>query len=400
MNRICVLKNPIQHYAWGSHTAIPELLGQAATSETPQAELWMGAHPEAPSEVLVDGNWYPLPELIEKRPAEILGKRVAEKFGGNLPFLFKVLAAARPLSIQAHPNLDQAREGFARENSLRIPLVASNRNYKDSNHKPEAICALTPFWALNGFRKITDMVSILKLVNAAELSEEVTDLEARPDSDGLKRFFSIIMTMKQSRQRRVLEAAIACADKRAAEDVLFEWMLKLHAQYPGDVGVLSPILLNVVTLNPGEAMFLRPGQLHVYLEGMGIELMANSDNVLRGGLTRKHVDVPELLRILDYGEREIAILIPEERGEAERVYPSVADEFQLSVIAVTDGISYESPKNRSVEIIICTAGNASVKTVGKDETLELSSGSSIFIPAAVQKYCIAGEATLYKASVP
>jgi mannose-6-phosphate isomerase len=400
MREICFLKNPIQDYAWGSHRAIPELLGEPSPSERPQAELWMGAHPKAPSEILVHGGWRPLPELIGKSPLEILGRRVAEKFSGQLPFLFKVLAAARPLSIQVHPNLDQAKAGFARENTLGIPLTAPNRNYRDNNHKPEIICALTCFWALNGFRRIKDMVSMLKEINPSELSESINAFQARPDRDGLKRFFGTVMTLERPRQQSAVADAVAFAEARADEDPVFEWIRRLHAQYPGDVGVLSPVLLNLVKLEPGQAMFLEARQLHAYLEGVGIELMANSDNVLRGGLTPKHIDVPELLNTLNFAEKDVVILAPEAQGESERIYPSEPEEFRLSVITVGSSTPYTSPEDRSIEIMICTSGKASVKNLESGEMIELNRGKSILVPAAVPKYSIEGQATLYKASVP
>jgi len=400
MKEICILRNPIQNYAWGSPTAIPELLGEPTPSDKPQAELWMGAHVKAHSEVLVDGNWHPLPELMEKSPTEILGKRVTERFGAKLPFLFKVIAAAKPLSIQAHPNLDQAREGFARENRMGIPPTDPNRNYRDDNHKPETICALTPFWVLNGFRKVSDIVSQLRGINPSGISEEVKDLEAHPDSDGLKRFFSKIMRMENLRQKHVVEEAVGVAERSRGEDPVFEWMIRLQEQYPGDIGVLSPVLLNLVQLQPGEAMFVYAGQLHAYLEGTGVELMANSDNVLRGGLTSKHIDVPELLRVLDFAEKEIAILTPKEQADGERAYPWQSEEFRLSVITVNAGVPYTSPDDRSVEILICVSGKASARDLAGHKVLELKRGTSILVPAAVRQYVIEGEATLYKASVP
>jgi mannose-6-phosphate isomerase len=158
------MKNTVQEYAWGSFTAIAELLGNGSPSKTPQAELWMGAHPKAPSMVNCDGNWISLLEFIEKNPDRILGKKVAEKFNNRLPYLFKVLAAAKPLSIQAHPSIDQAKQGFERENRQGIPLDAYNRNYKDDNHKPECICAKTRFWALNGFRKNSNIVGLMEKI--------------------------------------------------------------------------------------------------------------------------------------------------------------------------------------------------------------------------------------------
>jgi mannose-6-phosphate isomerase len=400
MKEICILKNPIQNYAWGSHTAIAELLSKPTPSGKPQAELWMGAHPKAPSEVLVDGSWHSFLELIERSPVEVLGKGVVENFGGKLPFLFKVLAAAKPLSLQAHPDLDQAKEGFMRENSLGIPLTASNRSYRDDSHKPETICALTPLWVLNGFRKIDDMVCTLKEINPSGFSENIKDLEARPDSAGLKGFFSTIMTMEEPRRQRAVIDAVGVAEKRAHEDPVFAWMVRLHAQYAADIGVLSPVLLNLVKLDPGQAMFLHAGELHTYLEGTGIELMANSDNVLRGGLTSKYIDVPELLRILKFREKDITVLIPEEQSGGELTYPSDADEFRLSAVPVDQGTSYTSPEDRSIEIMMCISGTASVKDLERDKGLELEKGMSILVPAAVRQYRIEGEAILYKASVP
>lgn len=400
MEKICILRNAIQNYAWGSHTAIAELLGEPSPSKKPQAELWMGAHPKAPSEVLVDGTWRPLPDLIREHPDEILGKRVAKAFDGKLPFLFKVLAAAQPLSIQAHPNLEQARQGFARENAEGIPLTAPHRCYKDGNHKPETLCALTPFWAMNGFRKIDSIVSLLREIGADEIAGELAQLEAGPDSNGLKQFFSALMTMDKTRQQRAAEQAAAFAADHAENDPIFEWMGKLNAQYPGDIGVLSPALLNLVCLEPGQAMFLRAGRLHAYLDGVGIELMANSDNVLRGGLTPKHIDVPELLKTLTFGETTDLLLSTKERPNAERVYPSEADEFRLSVITVSDGASYAGPEDRNVEILICTEGRAVITGPGADETQEMAKGVSVLVPAALDRYVIEGDATLYKAAAP
>ena len=173
MTGIYKLKNPIQNYDWGSYDAIAKLLGEPVPSPEPQAELWMGAHPKAPSQVLVDGEWLPLPDQIDLNPTGVLGEDVAKRFSDKLPFLFKVLSAGRALSIQAHPSLEQAREGFARENQLGIPVTAPNRNYRDENHKPEIICALTPFYALNGFRRLPEMLELLIQVGASELGPEL-----------------------------------------------------------------------------------------------------------------------------------------------------------------------------------------------------------------------------------
>ena len=200
MKKISLLKNSIQEYDWGSKTAIPELLGQAAPAEKPQAELWMGAHPKAPSRVYCDGVWRSLIEVIAENPEEVLGRETAHKFSNGLPFLFKVLAAAKPLSIQAHPNQGQAKEGFLRENEIGIPLGAVKRNYRDQNHKPEIICALTPFWALNGFRQVKEILRLLGEIQVPPLVEALSFLKNHSNRQELKGFFYHLMTVEKNKQ--------------------------------------------------------------------------------------------------------------------------------------------------------------------------------------------------------
>jgi len=400
MNRISIMKNTVQDYAWGSYTAIPELLGQKANVDKPQAELWMGAHPKAPSMVQCNSEWMSLLKLIETNPEDILGKRASKKFNNSLPFLFKVLAAAKPLSIQAHPSRDQAKEGFERENRLGIPFDAPHRNYRDPNHKPECICALTPFWALNGFRKISEMVSLFRKVNPKGLEEGVEALLKQPDSRGLKEFFRTLMTMDKERQKQIVDDAVNKASLLSNDDFCFQWMIKLHQEYPSDIGVLSPIFLNLVCLSPGQAMFLPAGEPHAYLDGVGIELMANSDNVLRGGLTPKHVDVKELMAVLTFGERSVEVIETEEQSETERVYPTRVEEFVLSVITLGKGLSHTSDENRSVEILLCTDGKATINEYGKNDAITIEKGNSVVVPASIPKYNIEGDAVFYKAAVP
>jgi mannose-6-phosphate isomerase len=400
MNKIGLLENDVQNYVWGSRAAIADLLGRPSPSSEPEAELWMGAHPKAPSRVQIDGVWTPLPDVIARDPAGVLGKRVAGRFGGKLPFLFKVLAAAEPLSIQAHPDLAQARQGFARENERGVRLEAPDRNYRDDNHKPEIICALTPFWGLNGFRSVGDILDTFDIVGPAELAPEIKRLAAHPSEQGLREFFTAIMTMDVARKRRAVAEAVARAATGASGDPVCEWMQRLQGRYPGDIGVLSPMLLNLVELEPGQAMFLHARRLHAYLDGTGVELMANSDNVLRGGLTPKHVDVPELLRVLRFDETAIDVLTPEPRAPGERVYRTDVDEFRLSVIEVDERTSYASAEERSVEIAMCTKGSARIAAVESGETVTVSRGMSFLVPASVRRYRIEGTATLYRASVP
>lgn len=400
MQKIGVLKNSIQKYSWGSKTFIPQLMGEPNPSRTPQAELWMGAHPKAPSMVFYNEEWRSLPELIQNNPEDILGRAIARKFFNKLPFLFKILAIAKPLSIQAHPTRKEAREGFARENMEKIPLYAPHRNYKDENHKPEIICALQSLSALKGFRKVEDIVRSMDKIGAPSQELRLDILRNQPDQEGLQSFFHHIMTMDRERQGRVVDEVATCAERFSDTDQIFEWVIRLNKDYPGDIGVLSPMFLNLVQLNPGEAIHIPAGELHAYLEGAGMELMASSDNVLRGGLTSKHIDVPELLKILDFQYHEVEILKPERLEIGEHLYPKVSDEFILSVIPLDEGVFYESPQRRNVEIMICMAGDAQIIDIGSEEILELSQGTSVIIPAAVKQYRLEGASTVYKASVP
>lgn len=399
MKRISILKNTIQEYAWGSFTAIPELLGNPSPSQKPQAELWMGAHPKAPSLVNLYDKWIPLDKVIRADSLAVLGKAVSEKFHDCLPFLFKVLAADRPLSIQAHPNLIQAKAGFEKENNLGIPLEASNRNFKDDNHKPECICALTPFWALNGFRSTRKIIQSIRQCCPSSLKKEGEELERNQTDEGLKRFFETLMLMDPDKKKKVIEEAVNIAENFRTDDMTYDWMIKFYQEYPTDIGVISPVILNLIVLQPGQAMFLPAGQLHAYLKGVGMELMANSDNVLRGGLTPKHVDVPELLNVLRFKESRVMIHSPDST-DVEYVYPSDAEEFVLSVISVNEETAYRSRELNGVEILFCAKGSATIKSVKEETPVVLDQGVSVLVPAAARAYDIAGNATIYKAAVP
>ncbi|MEW6674352.1 MAG: mannose-6-phosphate isomerase, class I [Thermodesulfobacteriota bacterium] len=400
MKRIGILQNTIQEYDWGSRTDIAELLGMTSPSPTPQAEMWMGAHPKAPSKVKIDGHCESLIKIIAGSPEDVLGKRVAGHFGNRLPFLFKVLAAARPLSIQAHPNRTQAKEGFEREEKAGITLNAPERNYRDANHKPECLCALTPFWALKGFRKIKDLKTRMRVCCPKSFPVELKAFENAPAPVGLKHFVETLLTLPSDRRGNAVQEALAAAREGRVDPDSCGWVQKLHHYYPDDIGVLAPLFLNLVFLEPGQAMFLTSGQLHSYLEGTGIELMANSDNVLRGGLTPKHVDVPELMKVLDFRERPLSILAPVKINEYEVVYESRADEFVLSVICPPRNGVYQSKGKRSVEILLCTEGEGTIKEAGSGAPIDLHKGVSLLVPAALSQYSIEGRATIYKASVP
>ncbi len=393
------LKNVIQPYAWGSTTAITQMLGQPNPTHQPQAELWMGTHPKGPSMVVAGDDRVPLQQLIDRQPIDILGQYVVRRFGRALPYLFKVLAAAQPLSIQAHPSKRQAIEGFDRENREGKALDAPDRNYRDDNHKPEIICALTPFWGLNGFRPSAEAVRLLTPVCPHDLDDAFQDLKTNP-GQGLRNFFEAMMTIAADKRRAVAQEVLDKARPLVDTSPLYQWMVDLTGAYPADMGVLSPALLNLVCLEPGQAMYLHAGQLHAYLDGVGIELMANSDNVLRGGLTPKHVDVPELLNVVRFEETSIKILDPRPVGPAESGYDCPAEEFSLTVIRPPIGQPYVSHSIRNVEMLLCTAGEGWIKEGGQGVSLTMKKGDSFLIPAGLLSYAIGGSVIVYKAAVP
>jgi mannose-6-phosphate isomerase len=404
LNRIVLLENEIKEYVWGSRTFISDLTGKPSPSEKPQAEMWMGAHPNASSMAVTDNLQISLNELIKDDPQGSLGSSVAEKFSNRLPFLFKVIAAAKPLSIQAHPNKEQAIEGFSRENLREIPLDSPHRNYRDQNHKPEIICALTPLHALKGFRRNREIIDLMEQVDAPSVGLKTDFLRGQPEKVGLKDFFRSLLTMKKEQQNPAIEMIMGKVNGMTAHEPAFYWMKRLYNEYPGDIGVLSPLFLNVVSLKPKEALYIAAGELHAYLEGSGLELMANSDNVIRGGLTPKHIDISELIDVLEFAPNEPRTILPEEVGNNEAVYPTGSDEFVLAVVHLkgsgSERSSHHGSSQRSAEIIICTEGEARIKDLYSGEVLEVSKGMSLFIPASVKGYIISGTATLYKAATP
>ncbi len=400
MNRILKLQNTIQPYAWGSHTAIAQLLGLSTPSENPQAELWMGAHPKASSKIWFQGRWQALDHLLRHDPVPILGEAVVKRFGPQLPYLFKVLAVEKPLSIQAHPSHNMAKDGFIKENQKGIPLSAPHRNYRDDYHKPECICALTDFHALCGFRAPEEMRTLLDPLWPDRLRDYLDAVKEAPDGVALRQFFSRLMTLEKSQRIQLLTDVVAGAQELRSQNQAFDWVVRLHADYPEDIGVLSPLLLNFIRLRPGQALFLPAGRMHAYLRGVAIELMANSDNVLRGGLTSKHVDVDELLRILDFNTCPLEVLTPQSVGNHEERYPSPADEFELSIIRLQVDQRYDSGQRPPApEILLCIDGKAQIIWQGSSKGMDLIRGESVLVPAGLPRYQIEGKTILYKAAV-
>lgn len=405
MKKIYPLRNPIREYAWGSRTAIPELLGRPP-SDAPQAELWLGAHPSAPSQLEdAPGVWRPLDRWIsdpgraghgalDSREA-VLGPKVAARWR-NLPFLLKVLAAARPLSIQAHPDAEQARRGFAEEEAAGVPRDAPERNYPDDRHKPELIYALTPFTVLRGFREPTEAKRRFERVGLGKLPFVAT-LDARAAEEGLQTLLRSLLAAPADEAERWVETALGEIDQRGADDETESWLPRLAEEYGPDRGVLGPLFLHVFRLEPGEALFTGAGVLHAYLGGLGVEVMAGSDNVLRGGLTAKHVDPAELARVVRYEvqppARTEGVTVVSGVGSAVR-FDTPADDFRLALLRPEGGAVDVAG---GVQILLCTEGSGEILVGG--DVLAFQRGDSFFVPHATGPYRLRGEAAVFRASV-
>jgi mannose-6-phosphate isomerase len=388
------LKNTIQEYDWGSRTGIQNLLN--IKDDKPMAELWMGAHPNAPSLVVTENKDVKLTEYIKSNPVKVLGSKTARIFGSELPFLFKVLAAGKSLSIQSHPDKKQAEYGFKAENKKNMPLTAFNRNYRDSNHKPELICALTDFWAMRGFRPIGDIADELKHLKLDTLEDYSARFLMKNNREELKNFFFEIMSMGKEKKKQVVKEVLERI--KTEKEERYRWIKRLNSEHPFDIGVICPLLLNTIKLARGQAMFLPAGELHAYLSGTGIEIMANSDNVLRGGLTSKHIDVNELLKTLTFTAEIPEIILPDKLSGIEKYYNSPAEEFKL--YRISPGSNEYTKKNiQSIEIIIITEGNCTIETQGFINPMEAGKGDSFVIEACTEEYSIKGNCEIYKASL-
>jgi mannose-6-phosphate isomerase len=384
------MTNAVRHYPWGSRTVIPELLGEPSPAEQPYAELWMGAHPGQPS-VLSDGR--PLDAAIAAEPDRMLGEPVRHRFGDRLPFLMKVLAADLPLSLQAHPTTAQAEVGFAAEEAAGIPLDDPTRTFKDPFHKPEILLAITPVEALCGFRPLAESLHCLAKLQLAELMPTIAALA----NGGLRAAIPQLLALSE-RRRASLATAVAAkaASFVAAHDPEFintyRWAASLAETYPGDPGVVISLMCNHLTLAPGEAVFLPAGNLHAYLSGAGVEVMASSDNVLRGGLTSKHVDLAALIEVLDFTDGRVPVIHPV-LGPGGLRYPTPVRDFDLTRVQVDVGPGVLTTSGP--QVVLCTEGTAVL--TGPDGEVVLRQGESAFVPAG-QPVQASGPAILYRST--
>lgn len=385
------ITNSPRDYAWGSDGAISELLGRRA-SGAPEAELWLGAHPGSPARIIDPSQVGGATDLAEWTAAD---PQVTLGSGDRLPFLLKVLAAASPLSLQAHPTPQQAAEGFARENAAGIPLTAPHRNYKDAFAKPELIYALSErFEALCGFRQAEDLhssIGRLIALDAASLSPDRGPLRRWLDQTGGDDSLGAVFEWLISRGEGVDELVARVTQLARDNADEFPTVVALADAYPGDPGIVISLMLHRVTLTRGQALYLPAGNIHAYLHGVGVELMTASDNVLRGGLTPKHIDVPELLDVLDFTPGPVPYLVPSRLSEGVEVFRPEGQGFQLIRVDDDGQLPLTGPA-----IVLCTEG--SVHLSAEQSDLDISRGDCVYITPDEVNLVVSGYGTVFVAT--
>ncbi|MDR0848849.1 MAG: mannose-6-phosphate isomerase, class I [Propionibacteriaceae bacterium] len=383
------LTGQIRDYAWGSPTAIPALLGAEPTGE-PQAEYWLGAHPLAPSTV----NDVDLGTVLQDHP-EWIGDRTYRAFGDRFPLLLKLLAAERPLSLQAHPNREQAEAGFARENQARIALDSPVRVYHDDWPKPELLVALTPFDALCGFRNPHHTLALFEALGlGADLSSVIGPLGSRRGSAAFAEVFLDILSQDHPEYvNEVLHEAHRHRDDDSEVGEFARTALDLDVYFPHQPSILAALLLNRVHLEPGQGMYLAPCTLHAYLHGVGVEVMASSDNVLRGGLTAKHIDVDELIQVVAFEASE-PVIVPTESDAGFVRYITPTPEFALWRGDLTSK-AVAIPRTDSCRIGLVIDGEAQLRQ--GESVVDLTPGQAVLMPFG-EEVTASGSATLFVAS--
>jgi mannose-6-phosphate isomerase len=410
----------VQPYAWGSRQAIAELQGRPVPSAGPEAELWMGAHPSAPSGVERNGRHTTLDVVIAADPVGELGEDCVQRFGGRLPFLLKVLAAQQALSIQVHPSRAQAEAGYRAENERGLAPGDKSRNYADDWPKPEILCALTRFEMLAGMRDPADAAGLLRELAVPALDPLAAELVAAAGPGGagtdeagasvaagagaMSRdvradvLARILAWPADSSQHLVGDVVAAC--ERAAQAAgpyaaTYAAVARIAADHPGDPGIVASLLLRHAVLEPGQAVFLPAGGLHAYLDGTGIELLANSDNVVRAGLTPKHVDIPELLKLTDPAA-EVPVLAPRDLGDGIAVYDSPAPEFRLYRASL--GPAEVTLPGEGPRLVLCMEGALELRDAA-GSTLKVGRGEACFLPAFDKTIPASGPADAFIATV-
>jgi mannose-6-phosphate isomerase len=372
------LHGVVQHYAWGSRTAIARLQGRSTPSSEPEAELWFGAHEQAPSLLEQDGGMVPLNRVIAEAPDAALGGDLAARGGARLPFLVKILAAAEPLSLQLHPGAADAAAGFATEEAAGVPRDAAARRYRDPWPKPEALVALEPFAALCGLRPVDECIAVLDRLGIGAL-DTTAEILRRDGEQGYAPAVAALLRMPED-MRRGLVGEVTASARRDADALgpVTQVVADLATRHPADPGVLAAVLLRHHALDPGEALTVAPGTPHAYLHGVGLEVMGASDNVLRGGLTPKHVDVDEFCRLLATDTAAPVRAGWREEADGERVLDAPGMGVRLSVLPVDAALDRRGP-----QILVSVEAGATVDADGA--RVEIPPGGAAFVPACAER---------------
>ena len=387
------LENCIKDYDWGSIDSITTLFGIKNPSQKPMAEIWMGIHPLGCSKIIgLNGEKINLNALINQNPLQILGKNTYQLFG-TLPYLFKVLAANKPLSVQVHPTKADAKKGFEKENKLGIDLHSPNRNFKDPNHKPELLYALTPFKAMNSFRPIEQILSFFSQITIPIFNHELAQLQNNPHPKQLKHFFQFLLNLSPDQKLQAIHQLLACT--RSFNQEPFLTIHTLVKDYPNDIGLFMPLILNVIELKPSQAMFLHAQTPHCYLSGTGFEVMANSDNVLRAGLTHKFIDIDALIANTNFSSTDASELLINPLINHNKIdFPVPVNDFKFEIIQ--SDLQLRKEKVNSPQILFCVDGAITLTT--KHEVLTLNKGESVFIAYHAKYYSYSGKGCFAKVS--
>jgi len=384
----------VMHYPWGTKDAIPAILGVPANGQ-PFAEYWLGAHPLAPS--LVEGRF--LDALVDADPS-LLGAVASAHFSRRLPYLLKLLSAAHALSLQAHPSRDKAAEGYAREQASGIALDDPERIYKDDCAKPEMVVALSEFRLLVGFRPAQQTLALFAGLGVRDAVDPlVAPLNFRRGAAAVEQVFLDVLGLSGDRLEiinQVLVAAVAHAGDAGGVGDLARTIIDLDAHFPGDPGILAACLMNLVTLHPGQALFVPPGVMHAHLSGTCVEVQASSDNVVRGGLTSKHIAVDELVSVVDFAESTPEVLHGSEVEPGVWAYPSACPEFDLWRLEPPAGGRVLLPGQGSIRVALVTAGHVLLEDGAA--CLPLAHGQAVLLGADNSPAHLSGDGQVFLAA--
>lgn len=392
-----LLNNPIQYYDWGSRYTLAALQGRSQPTDRPEAELWIGAHSAAPSTLLRDGQVKSLPQVIAADPEPELGRQQLDTFGPRLPYLCKLLVAERPLSIQVHPRSDQAETGFAAELAAGLDLTDPKRNYRDPYHKPELLCAVTEFEGLYGFRPVAQTAELLRELGVAALSEYADRLLQQPE--GLRAVFTELVTgVAPVGVVQATAAALRCAASRSGTFTSdYAAYAAIAELYPGDVGVVLALLLNYLRLAPGEAVYVQAGLPHAHVRGFGVEVMASSDNVVRCGLTSKHIDIAELLKLTSWESERVVPLAPIELAPKMLRWLVPAEEFMLTRLELSAAGGVIVLNDPGPRVVLCLSGQ--MRAADDGASVALGAGQAVYSAARYAQVALSGDATVFVVSV-